>query len=235
MDIISLIISIIGTGASIYAVYISLDVPPWLSAVVLVAALLIISLIIYLFVNERKRRAQRYSAVRLGLEWIRLIYDAGDENRVRASYFEIKCCKMRNVARVPYGTRKTKVAFGKGEGFAGACWSEYEMSAQRFLIVSDLPALKEDQEKLVNEYRARNVNLGLKKILMFKKDIKSYLVVALQHPGTRDIMGTICLDSTEPFEFEAPDNKVEEREDYINKLENVFKVVDIIGRALYSK
>jgi hypothetical protein len=70
---------------------------------------------------------------------------------------------------------------------------------------------------------------------MFKKDIRSYLIVALQHPTTRDVMGTICLDSTNPFEFEPPEDNLEDKSNYINKLENTFKVIDTIGRALYSK
>ncbi|MCK4592944.1 hypothetical protein KAU45_00480, partial [bacterium] len=171
MDVLFLIISLIGTGASVYVLYITIDVPSWLSYIVVIVCLSIVGFLIY---NYLKRRAQRYAAINISMEWIRLIYDTDESDKVRVSYFNELLFRLRNRVRVPAGTLLTRETFSKGEGYAGLLWENYlKHSRANGLRAPDLPSAKEDQEKLIELFQAKGVKLDPKKVLRFKDDIKS--------------------------------------------------------------
>lgn len=228
MDIFSLIVSIIGTGAGVYALYTQTRVSLWFSILI---GTLIAAVIVYTFIRHLKRRAKRYATIRLGLEFIRLIYAVDSGKRLRVSYFEKKWNRLHNIARVPYGTALSKVKFRQGEGFAGILWKEYETSSRNVMSILALPSAENNQKLLIEEYEKRNTNLSEKKILLFKKDVRSYLILALVHPISEEWLGAVCLDSTDPFEFGAD----EEAEDLNNlELEDAELIVEKIAKALYD-
>ncbi len=222
MDIITLIISLIGTSAAVYVLYIKVDVPIWLSYIVVVVCLLIIVVLIYNFI---RRRAQRYAAISVSIEWIRRIYDTDEGDKVRVSYFNKFLFRLRNRVRVPAGTLLTRETFSKGEGYAGFLWGDYlKHSNMNGLRAPDLPSAKEDQEKLIELLRAKGIKLDPKKVLRFKDDIKSYLILAVPHPVSRRFLGVVCLDSTEGDSFNSDDDFL------YTKL-----VIDKMAKALYYK
>ncbi|MCX7021597.1 MAG: hypothetical protein NTW26_04850 [bacterium] len=220
MDIITLIISLIGTSAAVYVLYITVDVPIWLSYIVVVACLLIIGILIYNFI---RRRAQRYAAISLGLEWIRLIYDTDESERIRVSYFNKFFNRLRNTVRVPSGTLLTRETFSIGEGYAGFLWERYlKHSKENAIRVPDLPSAKEDQEKLIELLQTKGIKLDPKKVLRFKDDIKSYLILAVPHPVSGKFLGVVCLDSIDGNSFDSDDDLV------YTKL-----VIDKLAKTLY--
>ncbi len=232
MEIVSLILSIISIPG-IYILYVQESIPLWLTIGI---GLVVICVLVFLFVKSRKRQAHRYAAIRLGLEWIRLLYDDGEpKKRLRVSYFEKKGKRLYNVARVPYGTENSKVKFTKGEGFVGLLWREYPISAEDISFITDLPSASSDQNQLLERYREENANLSEKKILMFKKDVRSYLILALVHPATKKWLGAVCLDSIDPFEFEASENEDDELKELLKLLSRDTKeVVALVASALYD-
>ena len=233
MDTLSLLIGIVGSAASVYTLYSSLNVPFWISISI---GVIFLVAIVFIYIQYKKRRARKYAAVLIGLEWIRLLFEARDEHRLRVSYFEIIRNRMKNVARVPFGTDKTNETFAKSEGFAGACWKEYCQSGERILIVSDLPSVRENQEELLERYHHYNAYINEDKALRFKPDVRSYIIIALQKSNLdRDLMGFVCLDSNAPYEFEAREKAPSEEHRILNeKVKNVSAIVDIISRALYT-
>ena len=236
MSIISLIISIIGLVVSAIGLYCSVELLPWTLLISIPVGASLLVTVIFTYIKYLRSKARKYAAVSIGLEWIRLLFEERDQHRVRVSYFEIKHSMMKNVVRVPFGTEMTKETFAKGEGFAGACWKEYRQSGQRVLIVSDLPIALDNQEELLEMYHSYNAYIDEDKALRFKSDLRSYLIIALVKANLdRDVMGFVCLDSNAPYEFEAPEEASPEEHDSLNsKLTNVFAIVDIISRALYT-
>lgn len=201
MDIITLIISLIGTSAAVYVLYITVDVPIWLGYIVVVVCLLIIVVLIYNFI---RRRAQRYAAICVSLEWIRLLYDTEEGVKVRVSYFKKLFFRLRNKVRVPLGTLRTSETFCKGEAYAGLLWEKYIKNSNiNGLRAPNLPSAKEDQEALIKVLKEKGVKLNLKKVLRFKEDIKSYLILAVPHPVSGRFIGVVCLDSTVGNKFKS--------------------------------
>jgi hypothetical protein len=180
---------------------------------------------VFFLINVVRDRVRRNAAIRLGLECIRLIYDVDDGVQVRVSYFKVGYFKLLNIARVPLGTYLTKETFEMGEGLAGLLWDRYVLqSNENFTRVNNLPSAKENYLELIEKLQNAGVKLDPKKVLRFKDDIKSYLILAMSHPNSGRFLGVVSLDSTVGSTFESNDD-----------LAYVRLVVDKIAKSLYDK
>lgn len=186
--------------------------------------LILIGFVTALIINVRDR-IRRNSTLRLGLEWLRLHYDIDDSDKVRVSYFSKSFLILRNTARSPLGTPLTSETFWKGEGFAGLLWERNIFNANtNYLLVNDLPAVAENEKALIEWLKNEGVRLKTEKVLRFKSDIRSYLILAVSHPVSNRFLGVVCLDSKEGYSFASDDDL------FYAKL-----IVDKMAKSLYDK
>lgn len=220
MIVIGFIVGLASLGIGILSIFGHIE-QIW---VFIFAGVFFISFVVFL-ISAIKDRVRRNAAIRLGLECIRLIYDIDDGIKVRVSYFNISSCILRNIARVPLGTYLTKETFNMGEGLAGLLWDRYALhSNENYVRVNNLPAAKENFRELIEQLKSKGVKLDPNKVLRFKDDIKSYLILAMSHPNTGRFLGVVSLDSTQGDTFESDDDLAYSR-----------LIVDKIAKSLYDK
>lgn len=168
------------------------------------------------------------AALRIGLEWIRKLYDTDDSDAIRVSYFKIRCNTLNNIARAPLGTELTPVRFKRGEGFAGLLWQQFVYNSNsNYIRSSNLPAAKDELSELIRLLHEEGVKLDEKKVLRFKSDIRSYLIIAAAHPVNNHLIGIVSLDSKEPNTFQD-DELLTETQGIVDKIVKILYVKRVV-------